>query len=279
MGTEGLRSPEPVLVADLFAPEREALLELLAAVRHDEWQKPTICPGWSVKDIASHILGADIGKLSRSRDEFHQGTFGGQGDLVQYLNHINEQWIRATRRLSPRVLCDLLAFTAGKTVAYFRSVDLSALGEPVSWAGPQAAPVWLDVAREYTERWVHQQQIRDALGEPGLTSPRFLAPVLQTFVRALPHTFREVEAALGATVCLTILGQAGGNWTIVRQPDGWVLHQGATDFPNAHVSIDEDRAWRLFTKGISADHARVSTQIVGEPHLAAKVLQTVSIIA
>lgn len=27
--------------------------------------------------------------------------------------------------------------------------------------------MWLDAAREYTEFWVHQQQIRDATGRPG----------------------------------------------------------------------------------------------------------------
>jgi hypothetical protein len=52
--------------------------------------------------------------------------------------------------------------------AYFASLDLDSLGGPVSWAGPEAAPVWFGVAREYTERRHHQQQIRDATGRPPL---------------------------------------------------------------------------------------------------------------
>ena len=36
----------------------------------------------------------------------------------------------------------------------------------VNWAGPEPAPIWLDPAREYTERWVHQQHIRDAVRNP-----------------------------------------------------------------------------------------------------------------
>ena len=48
----------------------------------------------------------------------------------------------------------------------------------MDWAtGRDPAPVWLDVAREYRERFVHQQQIREATGRPRL-SPELTAPVL-----------------------------------------------------------------------------------------------------
>jgi hypothetical protein len=43
-----------------------------------------------------------------------------------------------------------------------------AMGEPVTWAGPEPAPIWLDIAREYTERWLHQAQVRDATRNPPL---------------------------------------------------------------------------------------------------------------
>ncbi|HEX3202686.1 MAG TPA: hypothetical protein VHW42_12245 [Actinomycetes bacterium] len=48
--------------------------------------------------------------------------------------------------------------------------------DPVSWVGPDPAPNWLDVAREYSERWTHQQQIRDAAEIPGRDGP---APAAQ----------------------------------------------------------------------------------------------------
>ena len=46
----------------------------------------------------------------------------------------------------------------------------------VIWAGSDPAPMWLRVAREYTERWHHQQQIREALGRAFLTEPQWFAP-------------------------------------------------------------------------------------------------------
>ena len=75
---------------------------------------------------------------------------------------------------------------------------------------------WFDIGREYTERWLHQQQIRDAVGAPGLTGRAWLHPTLDIFVRALPHTFRHARAAPGSSVRVEIEGEAGGVWTVVR---------------------------------------------------------------
>ena len=151
----------------------------------------TICPGWSVKDIAGHLLGDDLGLLSRGRDDYASPSFATGLDistlsgLIAAIDRQNALWVETMRRLSPRVLMELLQVSGTLTEAYFASLDLAALGGPVDWAGPGPAPVWLHVAREYTERWVHQQHIRDAVGRPGLNERRWLGPVLETFVRGL----------------------------------------------------------------------------------------------
>jgi uncharacterized protein (TIGR03083 family) len=276
---------EPILIVDLFPAERDALLQLLAALSEEEWSRPTVCAGWSVKDVALHLLGDDVGRLSRGRDAFSGAAFVPRGDrdfeaeLLAFINEANERWVQATRRISPHLLCDLLRFTGGETYRYFQSLDLFQIGEPVSWAGPDPAPVWLDVAREYTERWLHQQQIRDAVEKPGLKERRFFAPVLDTFVRALPHTFSDVDAPEGVHVKLTVSGEAGGEWSLVRQDENWALYREAVAEPAATAVIDQETAWRLFTKGIPKDEARGGMTFAGDQTLALKVLDTVSIIA
>ncbi|MCH7577299.1 MAG: maleylpyruvate isomerase family mycothiol-dependent enzyme [Chloroflexi bacterium] len=276
---------DPVLVVDLFPAERDALLELLSGLSEEEWSRPTVCAGWSVKDVALHLLGDDIGKLSRGRDAFSGAAFvpkegrDFEADLLAFINEANERWVRATRRISPHLLCDLLRFTGEETQRYFQSLNLFEVGEPVSWAGPEPAPVWLNIAREYTERWLHQQQIRDAVGKPGLKESRAFAPVLDTFVRALPHTFRGVLAPEGALVKLAISGDAGGEWSLVRGDGKWGLYLDADVEPIAVVVMDQETAWRLFTKGISKDEASANATLSGDRSLGMKVLDTVSIIA
>ncbi|MGD8968653.1 MAG: maleylpyruvate isomerase family mycothiol-dependent enzyme [Anaerolineae bacterium] len=275
-----LRRPPPIIVVDLFPEILEALISLLSGLRTEDWDKRTACPSWSVKDVALHLLGDDVVILSSGRDG-HSSPASAHSweELVAFIDAWNEGWVQATRRMSPRLLIDLLELTGTQVCGYFRSLDPYAYGGPVSWAGPDPAPVWLDLAREYTERWHHQQHIRDAVGRCGLKEPRFFAPVLDAFVRGLPRTFRDADAMDETLVALTISGAAGGQWFLLREGEKWNLYIDVLHEPHAGVIVDEDVAWRVFTKGMSKDEAREKVTIVGDRSLGAKVLDLVSIIA
>jgi hypothetical protein len=184
----------------------------------------------------------------------------------------------AARRLSPAVLVELLAVAGQPLFDYFATLNLEALGNPVTWAGPRPAPVWLDVAREYTERWHHQQHIRDAVGRPGQTEPRYLRPVLATFVHALPVALKDVSAAEGTALSLRIKGAAGGEWSAVREGDGWQLYEGSPEAPAGRVTLEADTAWRLFTKGVTPEVAQERARAAGDSGLTDRVFQVVAII-
>jgi uncharacterized protein (TIGR03083 family) len=276
-----VQRPGPILIVDRFAELRLHLIEVLSDLSDEDWDLATVAPGWSVKDIASHLLGGDVGILSRRRDGVSPNLEPIQhyGDLVKLVNRLNHEWVRAARRMSPHVLCELLEFTGPLVEAYFASLDPLAIGEPVSWAGPDPAPVWFDIAREFTERWHHQQQIRDATGRPALYDPYFLAPVLDTFVRALPYSFRDTAAPVGALIKIEISGEAGGSWLLQRCDVGWELVLAADSALAASVLIGEDAAWRLFTKGLDGDRARTRATIEGDYRLVEPVFATVAVIA
>ena len=279
---KNLQPPQPVIVAELFPEILDALLELLSSLSAEDWQQPTVCPGWSVKDVALHLLGGELGNLSRRRDGYSLalGTpTSTWEELVIAINDWNQGWVQAARRISPRLLIELMALTGLQLCDFFRSLDPYVLGSPVSWAGPSPAPVWLDIAREYTERWHHQQHIRQAVNKPGLKQPRIMAPVLSTFAWALPRAFRSTPAAENTCVTLTITGESGGRWSVVQERGAWVLYQGAPDQPAAEATLDADIAWRLFTRGLGQEVARRQVTILGDPALGWQVLEMVSIIA
>jgi hypothetical protein len=138
--------------------------------------------------------------------------------------------------------------------------------------------VWFDLAREFTERWHHQQQILDATGEPSLYDPFFLSPVLDTFVRALPHNFRYAAAHDGTVVRFEISGSAGGVWFLVRIGGAWELGLSSETEPAADVVVPQDTAWRMFTKGIDRKGARALAVIRGDDALVSPIFRTVSII-
>ncbi|MBN1993268.1 MAG: maleylpyruvate isomerase family mycothiol-dependent enzyme [Anaerolineae bacterium] len=281
MKRDSLKPVEPILVVELFPRERDHLLTLLARLSPEEWNRPTACAGWSVKDVALHLLGDDIGLLSRAPDFKFKPIAGVESwqDLVAFINHNNKLWVQAMRRMSTGLLVELLAFTGQKVYQRLRSLDLFALGSPVSWAGPHLAPIWLDVAREYTERWMHHQHIREAVHQPGLKEPSFFGPVLATFGRALPHTYRTIAAPKGAVIKVVISGEAGGTWLLLKEDEGWGLYQGQAENFNTLVTMDQEFTWRLFTKGIRRDEAEKSILIEGNRALALPILDAVAIIA
>lgn len=276
--------PAPIPTLHLFPGERAALLDLLASLTPEAWARPTVCPGWSVQDIAAHLLADDAGRLGRGRDGHSNPDFATGLDistlpgLIAAIDRQNALWVAAMRRVSPPLLIDLLQLTGEQTASYFATLDLAAIGGPVDWVGPAPAPVWLDLAREYTERWVHQQQIRDAVGRPGLQEPEWFAPVLAAFVLGLPRALGTAGKP-GQTVLLTITGEAGGEWLARRGEHGWTLKAGRDDAPAATVTLDQDSAWRLFTCGITPQQARQAARLTGDPELTARTLETVSILA
>ncbi len=277
-----MKPKPPVLLVDLFPVERAELLVLLADLPPDAWEAPTVCAGWSVKDLAAHILADDLGNLSGGRDQYRHSPVPAAPSweqLVAFIDEQNEDWVRSARRLSPRLLVELLSWSGERLVAYLRALDPMAPGAVFAWAGPEPAPWWLHIAREYTERWMHQQQIREAVGAPGLFQRPLFGSVLNTFVHALPHGYRDVAAPEGTLVKLVITGEAGGRWSLVRQGGRWGLYEDVSGPPASIITLDQDTAWRLFTKGIDRDTARACMILEGDRNLAAPLLDTVAIIA
>jgi uncharacterized protein (TIGR03083 family) len=277
-----MQPPEPILVTPLFPETLEALIQLLRNLSPEAWSQLTVCAGWRVREVALHLLAVEISNVSRKRDGHSvvpKNPIRSDQDLIEFINFLNESWMDAAQRISTPLLIDLIAFVGKQANDFFASVNPFEPGEPVSWAGPEPAPKWLDLAREYTERWHHQQHIRDAVGIPGLKEPRFFAPILDAFVRAMPYTYRDVAAPEGTCVTLNINGDSGGAWTIQKEGIGWKLYVGAKQPPDAIVTIDQEDAWRLFTKGIDPAQVRARTSLMGAETLGDVIFQMVSIIA
>ena len=278
-----LRPLEPVLLVDRLGPLHAELIGLLRGLGPDDWHRPTACALWSVRDIVAHLLDDDLRRLSFHRDgeppPADAGAIDSEASLIAFINRMNAEWVAVARRMSPRVLVDLLEVTGPWVEALFRSIDPDAPAHwSVAWAGEDRSAHWFDVGRDYTERWLHQQQIRDAVSAAPLTARPWLHPVLQLFVRALPYTYRDTSAPDGATVHLAIEGPAGGDWTLRREANAWRLHAGAEPNATARATMSDDTAWRLFSKGLKTD-AAARVRIDGDQPLGSIVLRSLAIMA
>lgn len=169
------------VVLDVLRPERKALVDTLDQLSADQWALPTECPAYTVKGVATHVLGDDLSLLSRQRDGAENGLMQVAAELPgadfrALLDTFNDRWVAAARFLSTEVVVELLRLTGEWTAAYYEQVDPTAPGEPVGFFGASghSSPFWQAIAREYVERWVHHSQIRRAVGLASLADAPFL---------------------------------------------------------------------------------------------------------
>jgi uncharacterized protein (TIGR03083 family) len=261
-----------------FGRVRAALSRLLLELSPADWQRPTACAPWLVRDVVAHVLGDDLARLSRSRDA-HASPGPAAGEtLAVFLHRHNQQWVDAASRVSTGLLRDLLETVTPQVLAYWQNIDMERLGEPVSWASPDPAPVWLDCARDFTEYWTHLHQILLAAGRPALADDQALHSVLDTFLRALPLTLERTARCGDGTLTIRVPGPAGGSWTCRCDAGQWRWAGEPPGAATATVTIDAGLLWRLCTRGTEPAGALRHAEIDGDTRLAEAALRLVSII-
>lgn len=229
-------------VADVRGPltaQRRRLLSLLTSLSDVQWAAPTAAPQWPVKDIALHLLDVDLSWLARDRDHDQAGTVPVPADHEEFvcgLAQRNQRWVDGTRILSPRLITDLLRWSGDQLDDHLGTVDLAG-SSSVYWAGE--APLWFDLAREFTERWVHYRQIQEAVLPAGHDPP------------------------------------ADGAWILTKTATGWSLDEGHAAAPAASLRLSGEAAWRLLT-GARYDACQV--QLSGDPALTEPLLRVRGII-
>ena len=271
----------PILCAHLLRVVDQKLIDLLLSLPAGEWATQTVAPRWKVRDVASHLLDTVLRKLSLVRDSWslEHADIRSPQDVVALVNRLNEEGVTVYRRLSPPVLIDMMTLACEQSASFHESLDPFAPAVfGVSWAGQATSPNWFDTARELTERWHHQQQIREATNRPGIMTPELYHPVLDCFLRGLPHHYRDTEAPIGTVLLVEIAGDCGGQWFLSRESRGWELINQPFANPAARVTIPQNIAWRVFTKGIDRESARAQTTIEGDVQLGNRVLELTAVI-
>jgi uncharacterized protein (TIGR03083 family) len=273
---------KPILTAHLFPKLDGMLLDLLRSLAPEDWEKQTVSPKWKVKDVAAHLLDTPLRGLSIGRDGYVPSSpkISSSAELGAYINRLNEEGVTVYRRLSTAVLISLMEIATKSLAEYHASRDPHAMAPyGVSWAGEEKSSNWFDSAREFTERWHHQQQIRLAVNRPGIMTREFYYPVLDCFMRALPFTFRNVPAKPGTTVRITVSGECGGSWNLHRQENQWQLTEESLGEKVSEAVIPQEIAWRIFTKGIALESAKAQVKITGDIAIVLPVLGMVSIVS
>lgn len=270
--------PEKIDTRPLFPELYSELIGLLRNLTPEEWNYKTSSTLWNVKDIVAHLVDTDLRRISFQRDNMAPPNpkipVENYPQLVDYLNFLNKSWIDVSKRLSPGVLIDLLSYVSIEIPKLYDSLDMNAEALfGVSWAGEEKSSNWFDIAREYTEKWYHQQQIREAVGKPLLTEHKWIYPLIDTFVRGLANTYQNIfPEKTDSIVLVEISDIADANW-ILKKNISWELFIGHSSDYTSKVILTADTAWRMFSKNISKDEAKRRITVEGDFELGLAVLE------
>lgn len=272
----------PIDTAPLFGPLHAELIALLRSLTPDEWLRPTVAGPWRVRDVAAHLMDTALRRVAAQRDGHVpplETPITSAADLTRLVNTLNAGGVQYAHRLSTRQLVELVDITGEWATEVMTALPPHGRAIwPVSWAGEADSENWMDVGREYTERWHHQMQIRDAVGRPLLLQPRWLDPLLDISICVLPVTYAGTDGEDGTAIRIEVDADEPRAWTLVREGDGWDVTPGADRDAQCVVRTSADAIWRLLFNALPPVRARGQLHITGDRALAEPLLRARSVI-
>lgn len=146
---------------------------------------------------------------------------------------------------------------------------------PVDWAGENESENWFDIAREYTEKWHHQMQLRQAVGIEGqLYDKTFFQPVIDTFIKAIPFAYDKLDKT-NFTINVEITGCCGGTYTL-EKIDRSTAFIDDLESKNK-VSISQEEFWKLVTN--SKPKSDIKFECRGDKEITDQFLAVVAVMS
>jgi uncharacterized protein (TIGR03083 family) len=193
-------------VVDLMERVWSSIDSLCSPLTEAQWKTATDCPGWSVQDQMSHLVGAESGILGEPRpDHTPQDT----GHVKNDIGQSNEVVVDFRRSWTGQKVLDEFRDLTGRRMAYLRGLTED------QFATEMQTPIGPGTVTEFVririmDAWVHEQDIRRALNMPGELESAVAAHAVGRVARAMPFvTARKAQAPDGATVVFEITGPAG----------------------------------------------------------------------
>ena len=152
---------------ELFAAWQLAsadFIDLVTPLSQAEWDAPTALPGWSVGDIVAHV-GWIEGMLIGEVDPPHEPDWSSLPHAVTDFGKITEVPVDLRRSWTREAVLIELADRIARRTAELESGPRDATVEVMGPLGP--APLGRVLRMRTLDTWVHEQDIRDALGRPG----------------------------------------------------------------------------------------------------------------
>ena len=209
--------------------ELERFLALVTALSDDEWEKPTACTLWNVRQILAHVTGA-AASYARWSEFKRQNSFKAQRPYrasgLSFLESLNQIQVDDRTSATPEALIDELQTVGPRAIATRTRLPvlLRVIRVPLPALG--IVPVGYLTDLIYTrDMWMHRLDLCRATQREMVLTPehdgRIVALVMRDVAKKLAATLRK------KSIAYHLSGRVGGTWQL-----------GAEVSPAATIQLD-----------------------------------------
>lgn len=196
-------------LADDLSVMSRSLVTFLYDVGSEEARHPSLCEGWTVRDVIVHLMDGDMLALEslRGGDPFKEKSSEDQYLLnlaqVRLTRHANMGFDEAVDRLwsvRSRLLAEVAEFSPSD--AY----------EKIDWVATKMSRFSLVTSR-LMETWIHSYDVRKPLGFLHTFNDRCWW-LVDLSIRTLPYALRKSGVSLPSiNATFDLSGPSGGSWS------------------------------------------------------------------
>ncbi|MEV7865269.1 maleylpyruvate isomerase family mycothiol-dependent enzyme [Streptomyces sp. NPDC088124] len=262
--------------ADAWTHSIEAISELVQPLVEGEWNRRTPCPGWSVRDIVSHVIGLDCEMLgdprpihSLPRDLYHV-----RDDHTRYM----EMQVDVRRHHTAPEMTAELEYTIIRRNRQLRNENRA---PETMVRAPLGTEQTLETAMRMRafDIWVHEQDLRSALNRPGnLDSPGALV-ARDVLLSALPKVIaKDAGAPPHSAVVIDVSGPVEFLRTVRVNAEGRGSIDGSPSLgPVVTLATDWESYFRLACGRVRPAAIEDRLKLDGDQELAEAILRNFAV--
>lgn len=242
----------------------------------EAYDAPTPCPGWSVRDVLSHLLGFEEMVRGAPVPEF-EGPW--PSHVRNPLGELNEAYVAAHRHEAGLDVLDQFCEASRRSLAALRTLDDAAWNK-VGWSPEGERPYHRFQETRVLDSWIHLQDIRDALLLPEDDHGAGEEIVVNRFEGVLPFVVgKKMNVPEGTLIQVNLTGRLARTVLIGVLDGRAVALEHSEKVPDLELTTTVALFWRRGAGRITAQAflGASATDVRGSRDMAQSVAEALAI--